>query len=71
MNEAKAFWLLSIALTACAGGNAQQPATRTSEHAALKSAIRSPSRLGPPSRRGLSLRRIDRPAATEPQQALY
>jgi len=71
MSQAKAFWLLSIALTACAGGSAQQPMARASEHAALTPARLAPARLGPPSARGLGLRRVDRPAAAEPPLALY
>jgi hypothetical protein len=31
----------------------------------------APARLGPPCARGLGLRRVDRPAASEPPVALY
>ncbi len=59
MPPANRLWLLSIALTACAGGSAQQPAARASAHAFAQPSSRAASRLGPPSPRGLSLRRID------------
>lgn len=69
--------LFTLALTACAAGNtpraqharaiqAAEPA-RTSVHASGWAA----SRLGPPSQRGLGLRRIDRPNEVEPPLALY
>ena len=69
MNVAKAPWLLSIALTACAGSNARQPAAQPSAHSFAQPTKRAASRLGPPSPRGLGFRRVDRP--TEPPLALY
>ncbi|MEI9950897.1 MAG: hypothetical protein WDO74_18455 [Pseudomonadota bacterium] len=69
MNEAPALLLLSIALTACTGSSARQPAAQASAFA--QPANRAASRLGPPSPRGLGLRRVDRPTAAEPPLALY
>jgi len=71
MNVGNALGLLSIALTACAGGNARPPAVQTSVHGLAQPTNRAAARLGPPSPRGLGFRRVDRPAATEPPLALY
>ncbi|MEI9940443.1 MAG: hypothetical protein WDO69_24785 [Pseudomonadota bacterium] len=73
MNEASRLLLLSIAFIACAcaSGNARQPALAASEHTLAAPTKRAASRLGPPSPRGMGLRRVDRPIAAEPPLALY
>ncbi|HKO49302.1 MAG TPA: hypothetical protein VJV79_16325 [Polyangiaceae bacterium] len=71
MHSANALLLLSIALVGCAGTSAQQPAARASAGALAQPTNRTPSRLGPPSPRGMGLRRVDRPTAAEPPLALY
>ncbi|MES1178004.1 MAG: hypothetical protein ABUL62_27020 [Myxococcales bacterium] len=67
---------LALALTACATGSATrarqvqgaQGPERTA--ATVHTTERAASRLGPPSARGLSLRRVDRPSRAEPPIAL-
>jgi len=73
MDTWKALLLLSIALTACAGRGAQQAPVRASADAIVQPSNRAAARLGPPSPRGLGLRRIDRPipVASEAPLALY
>ena len=71
MTEANALLLLSIALAGCAGSSAHQPAARASVRAFELPATGSASRLGPPSPRGLGLRRVDRTSAAEPPLARY
>jgi len=76
MNEASAslpLALLSIALTACAGGGARKPAARADANASASVAqpSRASARLGPPSPLGLGHRRVDRPSASETPLALY
>ncbi|MEO6601051.1 MAG: hypothetical protein ABIQ16_14315 [Polyangiaceae bacterium] len=63
--------LLTLALTACAGTAARTPqaqAAQCSEGA--NGTGRAASRLGPPSERGLGLRRVDRQNGAEPPIAL-
>jgi len=71
MRSANALFLLSIALTACAGGSAHQAAARPSGNAVTRPMSRAASRLGPPSPLGIGLRRVDRPTAIETPLALY
>ena len=72
--------LLTLALTACATGtNVRAPGAESALGADRANAVnatertteRAASRLGPPSVRGLSLRRVDRPSSAEPPIALY
>jgi len=71
MPAANVLLLLSIALTACTGSSTVgRPAARASERAFAQPTSQAASRLGPPSQRGLGLRRVDRPT-TEPPLALY
>lgn len=73
MHPAKTL-LMSLALTACAAGTAHTPLapgaleTGATLRAPAKNAS---SRIGPPSLRGMSLRRVDRSSAVEPPIALY
>jgi hypothetical protein len=69
--------LLTLALTACAAGTATRAPQAASTQgvkradASVHTVERADSRLGPPSVRGLSLRRVDRPSSAEPPIALY
>lgn len=61
--------VLSLSLTACAGvGAAGTRVASPSFDAPMPAA--AASRLGPPSLRGIGLRRVDRPAAALPPLAL-
>ncbi len=65
--------LLSLALTACAGAPAVAPQAPSNGNAAVSTPTsqRTSARIGPPSLRGLGLRRIDAPSRAEPPIALY
>jgi len=65
--------VLCLALTACTAGTATRAPQAQSAQGAqgTEATERAASRLGPPSVRGLSLRRIDRPSSAEPPIALY
>jgi hypothetical protein len=74
---------LALALSACAAGGATQgtqtpqaqgatSAKATGRADAMEHSVgRAASRLGPPSVRGLSLRRVDRPSRAQPPIAWY
>jgi len=73
MQCANRFWLLAIALTACAANGGRQAAESPP---CARAATPLPSklvgsRLGPPSARGIGFRRVDRPSVGELPLALY
>ncbi|HYP91490.1 MAG TPA: hypothetical protein VEQ59_25155 [Polyangiaceae bacterium] len=81
MHTAPALLLLSIAFTACASAspphaaapvNARSGQAHSGQAHSGKPAMgHAASRLGPPSPRGLGLRRIDRPLTAQAPLALY
>jgi hypothetical protein len=73
MHLGPALLLLSIAATACASNTLREPvpAQRAAAAARAQPAPHAASRLGPPSPRGLGLRRIDRYRVSEAPLALY
>jgi len=66
-----ALTLLSLAFTACASSSARQAAAPASAPLVAPPSHAAASRLGPPSPRGLGLRRVDRPTATTAPLAFY
>ncbi|HYP97303.1 MAG TPA: hypothetical protein VER96_01430 [Polyangiaceae bacterium] len=71
MNTGNALLLLSLAVTACAGTSARPAVLAHDPQVLVQSTAPAEARLGPPSPRGLGLRRVDRPIATEAPLARY
>jgi hypothetical protein len=71
MQTGHALVVISIVLTACAGSNARPAVAPLEARVPARSTAQEDYRIGPPSPRGLGLRRIDRPIAIEAPIARY
>jgi len=71
MQLSKALLLLSLVVCACASRGAGPAAVSTDEGMRMPRTSHADARLGPPSARGLGLRRIDRPLAAEASLVRY